>query len=63
MDFENQNILITGAAEGLGLAISKSFANKKVLQEVNICDVQKNKLSVTIFIRIELPKFYYSVIS
>ena len=29
MDFVNQNILITGAADGLGLAISKSFANTK----------------------------------
>ena len=29
MDFSNRNILITGAADGLGLAISKAFSEKK----------------------------------
>ena len=29
MEFANQNILITGAADGLGLAVSKAFAKKK----------------------------------
>ena len=33
MEFANQNILITGAADGLGLAVSKAFAKKKAKSE------------------------------
>ena len=29
MDFSNRNILITGAADGLGFAVSKAFSEKK----------------------------------
>ena len=29
MDFSNRNILITGAADGLGFAVSKAFSEKR----------------------------------
>ena len=48
MDFVNQNILITGAAEGLGLAISKSFANTKAnlfLIDINYDKLIENNIS------------------
>ena len=48
MDFVNQNILITGAAEGLGLAISKSFANTKAnlfLIDINYDRLIENDIS------------------
>ncbi|SVB07905.1 uncharacterized protein METZ01_LOCUS160759 [marine metagenome] len=38
MDFSNKNILITGAAEGLGYAVSKKFAEKNA----NLFLVDKN---------------------
>ena len=42
MDFVNQNILITGAADGLGLAISKSFANTKA--NLFLIDINHDRL-------------------
>ena len=48
MDFVNQNILITGAADGLGLAISKSFANTKAnlfLIDINYDRLIENDIS------------------
>ncbi len=48
MDFLNQNILITGAADGLGLAISKSFANTKAnlfLVDINYDKLIENNIS------------------
>ncbi len=47
MDLVNQNILITGAADGLGLAISKSFANTKAnlfLIDINYDKLIKNNI-------------------
>ena len=43
MEFINQNILITGAADGLGLAISKAFANTKA--NLFLVDINYNKLT------------------
>ena len=34
MDFSNRNILITGAADGLGFAVSKAFSEKKIRPSV-----------------------------
>ena len=48
MDLVNQNILITGAADGLGLAISKSFAKTKAklfLIDINYDKLIKNNIS------------------
>ena len=48
MDLENQNVLITGAADGLGLAISKSFANSKAnlfLIDINYDKLIENNIS------------------
>ena len=48
MEFANQNILITGAADGLGLAISKSFANTKAnlfLIDINYDRLIENDIS------------------
>ena len=42
MDLVNQNILITGAADGLGLAISKSFAKTKA--KLFLIDINYDKL-------------------
>ena len=48
MEFANQNILITGAADGLGLAVSKAFAKKKAnlfLIDVNYKKLIQNNIS------------------
>tara|TARA_B100000965_G_scaffold263880_1_gene222780 strand:- start:199 stop:903 length:705 start_codon:yes stop_codon:yes gene_type:complete len=48
MEFANQNILITGAADGLGHAISKSFANTKAnlfLIDINYDKLVENNIS------------------
>ncbi len=48
MDLVNQNILITGAADGLGLAISKSFALTKAnlfLIDINYDKLIENNIS------------------
>jgi len=48
MDFINQNILITGAADGLGFAISKAFENKKAnlyLIDINYERLINNNIS------------------
>ena len=48
MEFANQNILITGAADGLGLAVSKAFAKKKAnlfLIDVNYEKLIQNNIS------------------
>jgi len=42
MEFSNQNVLITGAAEGLGFAISKAFANKNA--NLFLIDIKYEKL-------------------
>jgi len=42
MDLINQNVLITGAADGLGFAISKAFANKKA--NLHLIDINYEKL-------------------
>jgi len=42
MDFSNQNILITGSADGLGLAISRAFSNKKA--NLYLVDINYEKL-------------------
>ena len=42
MEFANQNILITGAADGLGLAVSKAFAKQKA--NLFLIDVNYKKL-------------------
>ena len=33
MEFSNRNILITGAADGLGFAVSKAFSEKRTQSE------------------------------
>ena len=51
MEFANQNILITGAADGLGLAVSKAFAKKKAnlfLIDVNYKKQIQNNISNSI---------------
>jgi len=48
MDFSNQTVLITGAADGLGFAISKAFENKKAnlyLVDINYEKLIKNDIS------------------
>jgi len=48
MDFSNQNILITGAADGLGFAVSKAFANKNAnlfLVDINYEKLIENNIS------------------
>ena len=50
MEFANQNILITGAADGLGLAVSKAFAKQKAnlfLIDVNYKKLIQNNISMT----------------
>ena len=43
MDFSNKNILITGAAEGLGYAVSKKFAEKNA--NLFLVDINFEKIS------------------
>ena len=42
MDFSNRNILITGAADGLGFAVSKAFSEKKA--NLFLLDIDHKKL-------------------
>ena len=42
MDFSNRNILITGAADGLGFAVSKAFSEKKA--NLFLLDIDQKKL-------------------
>mgnify|MGYP001159504362 FL=1 len=57
MDFSNQNILITGSADGLGFAISRAFSNKKAnlyLVDINYEKLIKNNIFNSINIECDL---------
>jgi len=62
MDFSNKNILITGAAEGLGYAVSKKFAEKNAnlfLVDKNYEKLVKNNLPNSKNIKCDLSHITY----
>jgi len=62
MDFSNKNILITGAAEGLGYAVSKKFAEKNAnlfLLDKNYEKLVKNNLPNSKNIKCDLSHITY----
>ena len=59
MEFLNKNILITGAADGLGFAVSKIFADKKAnlfLVDINYEKLVKNNLPNSKIFKCDLSK-------
>ena len=57
MDFANKNILITGAAEGLGYAVSKKFAEKNAnlfLVDINFEKLANNNIPNSTNIKCDL---------
>ena len=62
MDFSNKNILITGAAEGLGYAVSKKFAEKNAnlfLIDINYEKLVNNNLPNSKNIKCDLSHITY----
>ena len=62
MDFSNKNILITGAAEGLGYAVSKKFAEKNAnlfLIDINYEKLVNNNLPNSKNIKCDLSNMTY----
>jgi NAD(P)-dependent dehydrogenase (short-subunit alcohol dehydrogenase family) len=62
MDFSNKNILITGAADGLGYAVSKKFAEKNAnlfLIDINYEKLVNNNLPNSKNIKCDLSNMTY----
>ena len=62
MDFSNKNILITGAADGLGYAVSKKFAEKNAnlfLIDINYETLVNNNLPNSKNIKCDLSNMTY----